>query len=133
CKSLGTGARPVVTMLTKAPGGHQQIVTEFAEVETGPLIAQDSVYVRYDVQLNKPAFDYIVAANLYSVAGQKAAKSVNFPTGGTTVGAMVIKTAWKVFPTNVTSAATARFHVMQAWVYTDSSEGLPAQCAQRTL
>src|SRR6185369_6554566 len=59
---------------------------------------------------------------------------VSFPPGGTSVGSMVLKSAWKVFSAaDVAKGAAARFHVMQAWVYTDSSEGLASQCAQRTL
>ena len=98
--------------------------------KTGPLIDQNGQYVRYDILVNEPMFDYIVDNTLYSVAGQTAFTSaVDFPPGFVApnpppgappkpapgaFGAIMIKVAWKPLGKNDNPA---KFHTMTALVY----------------
>jgi hypothetical protein len=41
-------------------------------LNTGPLIDQNGHYVRYQILVNEPMYDYIVQNGLYSKAGQQA-------------------------------------------------------------
>lgn len=122
CQNVGAQAgTPVFRMVAKAP---QDVLSLMSEpFETGPLIDQDSQYVRYSVHLNRDAFEYVVANNLYSAEGQDSASNIRFPvdtvaSGDTITGAIVIKTAWKVMGPN---DQTGRFHTAQVLVYTDST------------
>ena len=50
--------------------------------KTGPLIDQRGFYARYELLMNKPMFEYIVANTLYSKQGQQAfSGTVAFPPG----------------------------------------------------
>jgi hypothetical protein len=70
-----------------------------------PVIDQDNNFVLFDMRLNKDEFDHIVSNHLYSRSGQAGDRPlsehfVSFPSGSTNgpVGAIEIKTAWRVFP-----------------------------------
>lgn len=84
--------------------------------DTGPLIDQHGRYVRYEILVNRPMFEYIVQNDLYSKQGQSAfTTTVDFPSGtaaggsnGTT-GAIMVKAAWMVLGDG--DDATA-FHTM---------------------
>lgn len=70
---------------------------------SGPLVDQHGKWVRYEVYLNRPEFDYILANELYSQDGQVAFSQrsknnyVDFPAniGQKKHGAIEIKLAWK--------------------------------------
>jgi hypothetical protein len=125
-------ATRVVTMIAKAPispGGG--IVSGYNQLTTGPLIDQNGAYVRYAVQMNQDAFNYIVANKLYTTQGQQTANSIGFPSGTSSlVGAITTKAAWKVLGAN--DDAT-RFHQIDAWVYTPATGTTPANCVKQTL
>ena len=71
-----------------------------------PLIDQNGNYVLYDVRLNDREVSYLQTHNLTTPAGQKAwGKPYSFPGGlNKDVGAMEIKTAWKILTDSDNSA-----------------------------
>jgi hypothetical protein len=98
CQSVPHDARaPVLRMVGKTPDLLTAVDQPF---NTGPLIDQSGHYVHYEILINRPMFDYIVANKLYSKAGQAAfAGKVDFPAGIDTppaIGAIMVKAAWKV-------------------------------------
>jgi len=137
CRNVGSGE--VMQMISKTP------VTPVVSVSgqplrSGPLIDQNGHYARYQILVNRPMYDYIVANRLYSRIGQAHFKrNVTFPMGqvdsGTVgrVGAIVIKAAWKVLDPKDPNDAPSRFHVMHARIYTPPSEGVTASCRPGTL
>ncbi|MES2443812.1 MAG: hypothetical protein V4574_13355 [Pseudomonadota bacterium] len=139
CKG-GTADTAVMRMISKTP------VTPTLQVagqplNTGPLIDQNGHYVRYQILVNKPMYDYIVANNLYSKAGQQAfTGDISFPEGATvdkttkgTIGAIVVKAAWKVLDPADPNDAAANFHVTKAYVYTAAAPGVKESCVTETL
>jgi hypothetical protein len=118
-------------MIAKAPLAAGGVVSGYNQLTTGPLIDQNGEYVRYAVQMNQDAFNYIVTNKLYTVQGQQAAKSIAFPPGtSSAVGAITTKAAWKVLGTN---DDPTRFHQIDAWVYTPANGTTPANCVKKTL
>jgi hypothetical protein len=113
------------------------VVAQFVQPFAYPVVGQDSSWVRYAIQINRDAYDYIVADTLYrrDVQLRRTAR-VDYPKGqfGTeTVGAIVIKSAWKVMSADDDAS---RFHRMRAYVYTPVSENPPIRtpsCALETL
>ncbi len=70
-----------------------------------PVVDQDKNFVVFGIRMNKDEFDYIVANGLYNKKGQMgpsplAEKFISFPSGAKdgAVGAVEIKTAWRLFP-----------------------------------
>lgn len=132
----GAPGAPVLTMVSKT------VITPTVSaagqpLNTGPLIDQNGNYVRYQILVNKPMYDYIVANGLYSKVGQQAFPDmVSFPVGavtsGTTgtVGAIVVKAAWKVLGAGDDPAT---FHSVKGYVYTPASGGTAATCTTQTL
>lgn len=102
--------------------------------DTGPLIDQTGNYVRYELLVNRPMFEYIVQHKLYSRAGQQAFDgTIDFPPGDTgkdTVGAIMIKAAWKVMGAG---DDPGRFHTVDALAYNPPSQGVEESCAPVTL
>jgi hypothetical protein len=127
CQGLAPSGTEIVTMVGKTPNVLSATNQPF---KTGPLIDQNGQYVRYDIIVNEPMFDYIVNNTLYSVAGQNAFTTpVDFPPGFVTqppptgappkpapgaFGAIMIKVAWKPLGKNDNPA---KFHTMAALVY----------------
>ena len=110
---------PILRMVGKSTNVLSTVIQPF---NTGPLIDQGGQYVHYEIVMNKPMFEYIVQNHLYSQAGQnKFAGPTEFPEGsieqGTTngtIGAIVIKAAWKVLDPK---AQTSGFHTARVLVY----------------
>lgn len=135
CTGAAAGA-PVLRMISKTP------VTPTVSVagqplNTGPLIDQNGNYARYQILVNKPMYDYIVANRLYSKAGQKNfTGTIEFPAGKTVegntglVGAIVVKAAWKIL---ATGDDPAKFHAVRGYVYTPASAGVAEACSIQTL
>lgn len=136
CAGAGPGT-PVLRMISKT------VVTPTVSVageplNTGPLIDQNGNYVRYQILVNQPMYDYIVGNKFYSKAVQKNfTGAFNFPAGtapkGTTpgaVGAMVLKVAWKVLAAN---DDPTRFKTMKGFVYTPAGAGVSASCTPKML
>jgi hypothetical protein len=138
CTGGPRGTR-VLQMISKTP------VTPTLQVagqplNTGPLIDQNGNYVRYQILINEPMYNYIVANGLYSQAGQqKFTDSIAFPVGavtsGTTgtIGAIVMKAAWKVLDPSHPADAASGFHTTTAYVYTPAADGVQPSCEVQTL
>jgi hypothetical protein len=137
CRNVTAPAgTPVFRMTQKAP---EDVLDEMQEpFETGPLIDQDSNYVRFAIHMNQDAFEYITRNGLFNADSQKAAPPVQFPVGDTLragpTGAIVLKSSWKVLGPR---DRPERFHTSRVLVYTDSSSTTnpPTRqsCALRTL
>ncbi|MEH6421088.1 cytochrome C [Pseudomonas sp. CGJS7] len=131
CNGLGD-ATLRLTQVGKTPN----VLDESGEpFETGPLIDQNGQYVRFAILVNQDMFDNITTNTLYSKAGQQAfGKAANFalPKGSPKVGAIMVKSAWKVMGANDNAS---RFHTAQALVYTnpDEHQGVKASCKLQTV
>lgn len=139
CKGAAAGTQ-VLQMISKTPNTPTVSVAG-QPLNTGPLIDQNGNYVRYQILVNKPMYEYIVQNGLYSKAGQqKFTDTITFPAGETqkggttgTVGAIVVKAAWKVLDPNDPNDTAANFHVTKAYVYTPASTGVTESCKTETL
>ena len=135
CKALFTPGAKIISQVGKTP----TVLSEMSQpFNTGPLIDQNGVYTRFQITINKPMFDYILANALYSRAGQAAFKGevkfpcgTNPPTGQGVEGAIMVKSAWMV----IDPSQKDRFHTSQALVYSPASENpkYPASCSKQTL
>ncbi len=138
CKGAGAGTR-VLRMISKTPIT-PTISVAGQPLNTGPLIDQNGRYVRYQILVNRPMYDYIVQNGLYSKAGQqKFTSPIRFPVGATTsgttgtIGAIVVKAAWKVLDPKDPNDQAANFHVTRAYVYTPASSGVAESCRVEKL
>ena len=85
----------------------------------GPLIDQNGEYVRFEILVNEPMYDFIVSNTLYSKAGQAAYNPggvVAFPAGTVNgaPGAVMLKVAWKIMGPGDNPK---RFHTAMAYLY----------------
>jgi len=87
------------------------VADETLQAFSGPLIDQNGKWVRYEVLMNEPEYDYVVQNQFYNLDGQllfsNAGKQVNFPSGMNKDGlnrpplpepkrgAMELKLSWK--------------------------------------
>ena len=123
-RDLPPGTR-LLTQVGKTPGLLTESVQPF---NTGPLIDQNGRYARFEIRVNEPMFDTIVAQKLYSKKAQASIESVVFPCGSSAqpkpgVGAIVVKAAWKVL--SPAELASGRFHAVPAVIYTPASANPP--------
>ncbi|HET6979013.1 MAG TPA: hypothetical protein VFI24_21955 [Pyrinomonadaceae bacterium] len=131
CKASYKPGMRIISQVGKTP----TVLTEFSQpFNTGPIIAQNGNYTRFEILINKPMFDYILQNNLYSKAGQKAfTGEVAFPCGGPTgpEGAIMVKSAWKV----ISAADKARFHTQTVLVYSPASQNpkYAASCSPKLM
>ncbi len=135
CQGVAPAGTPVLNMIQKAP---QVVLDAMGQpFRTGPLIDQDSNYVRFAISLNRPAFEFIVNNRLYNKQGQAAfTQPLVFPVGSNSdadsLGAIIIKSAWKIItPDDI----AGRYHTRQVLVYTPPSTEPPVQesCALQTV
>jgi hypothetical protein len=132
CAALAAGGLPVYSMTAKVAN----LVEQFVEPFAGPLVDQDSAFARFAIHVNRPAFDYIVDDTLYRKDVQRRQTgALRFPAGqaGTAnVGAVVVKSAWKVLAPR---DSVQRFHSLDAYVYTEptSNPSTPASCTRERL
>jgi hypothetical protein len=127
------GAR-VLTEIAKVPS---QLFSAFEQVfTTGPLIDRNGAFVRYEIMINRPMYDYIARNTLYSRAGQQVFSGpLDFPQGHiatNAVGAIMVKAAWK--PLGAGDDPT-RFHTARALVYTPPSNNpkIAESCTLQTM
>jgi hypothetical protein len=102
-----------------------------------PVIDQDKNFILFDIRLNRDEFDYIVSRGLNSRKGQAGADPlketfVSFPSGAKNgpVGAIEIKTAWRIFPSSPANPLMARYFTRPATLKIDkehSATGQPLQ------
>jgi hypothetical protein len=139
CQNLGGSATRVLTMVGKTPDLLQAADQPF---KTGPLIDQNGAYVRYDILVNQPMYEYIAQNTLYNTQGQAAftkAQKIDFPSGtvisGTTkgmIGAIMVKSAWKIMGAGDDPAT---FHTANALIYTPATTNPPVKesCVQKQV
>lgn len=112
CQAIsGTGGtNRVITHTSKMDG----VVGLFNQAQAGPLIDRNGAYVRYEILINEPMYDYIRDNRLYNQTGLNAFGPIDFPAGSREVGAIMIKAAWKVMGAG---DDPTRFHVSDAYVF----------------
>ena len=143
CKSVGGAAslRMVRRAGLNKAGTHPSEVTSEVNqpFDSGPLIDQNGNFVRYEILINQPMFEYIVQNKLYSKAGQNAfVGPVAFPEGNNasgstgTMGAIMVKAAWKVMGAGDDQS---KFHITQALAYNPPSTNpkIDESCSAVTL
>jgi hypothetical protein len=94
-----------IRMMTKAddpniPGSNLEAAVNL------PLLDRNLNYTVYEILVNRDEFEYVMSTQLYSPAGQKALKFIDFPPGNSsgtlknlgyaTTGAIEIKAAWRI-------------------------------------
>jgi len=135
---------PVLRMTTKV----SDQVLNFSQQAfgTGPLIDQRGEYVRYSINLNQDAFNYILNNKLYNKEGQANFANVSFPIAASpspsptaspavsTVGSIVLKSAWRILDAT-RGDVLSRYHKIDAYVYTPPSGNPPTtpSCQRQTL
>lgn len=121
---------PILRMVGKTPNVLSEVIQPF---NTGPLIDQNGQYVRYEIVMNKPMFEYIDQNTLYNQPGQKAFRGpVSFPEASLqqgqttgTMGAIVIKASWKIL--NQRTDKFSSFHTARVLVYVPAQKNPPIQ------
>ena len=79
CRALYQPGTKLLWQVGKTPDLLEETVQPF---DTGPLIDQNGSYARFQINMNRPMFDYVLANSLYSKAGQSAfSGTVKFPCG----------------------------------------------------
>ena len=96
---------------------------DFKTPGNGPLIDQNGEYVRFEILVNEPMYDFIVSNKLYSKAGQMAYNpngEVVFPAGviNGAPGAVMLKLSWKIMGNG---DDPKRFHTAMAYLYNPAS------------
>jgi hypothetical protein len=115
CQNIGGDDPPdrIIYHASKTEG----VVALFNQAQSGPLIDLNSVYVRYEILMNQPMYDYILGNDLYNLTGLAAFDTIDFPAGSLasdTIGAIMVKAAWKTLGDG---DDPARFHTSNAYVY----------------
>jgi hypothetical protein len=108
------------TGLQQAAAGNPHI-QEVLQSTGDILVDQNGRWARFTVSVNQTEYNDILAQTLWTIAGQKAAKTISFTASDKKtgeIGAMEIKAAWKVLGAN---DDPSRFFTMQAIVYNDVS------------
>jgi hypothetical protein len=138
-------ARPEVRVINKIGKMHTWFATE-QSLDSGPLIDRNGRYVRYEILLNREAYEFVRTHELYTGAGQRAYVEKNerivFPAGRfelldkndpgkgpkpdpdvdgkrmktEQIGAILLKAAWKEL--SAEEDASGRFHTRLTLVYT---------------
>lgn len=155
CQALVASApgAPVMTMVGKTPNLLEAADQPF---DTGPLIDQNGAYVRYQILINKPMYDFIIGNKLNTKAGQAAYKPTTIPPNATTPkmtfpgslvngpvtpgtpvatapgydGAVMLKLAWKVMGAGDDKS---KFHTIDALVYTKGATPAQDGCLKQTM
>jgi hypothetical protein len=93
------------------------VVGLFDQAQAGPLIDQNGSYVRYEIAINEPMYNYIRDNRLSNQKGLDAFGQINFPSSSLDtgkIGAIMVKAAWKVLGAG---DDPSRFHVSRTYVF----------------
>ena len=85
---------------------------------------QNGHFVRYEIRLNKVAFDYIVQNGWYNGQNQAKASHVNFPSGS-----QLVKAAWR----EVSDKEASHFETTDACVCDDAGVDTPTHCQRKRM
>jgi len=113
CQTISAtgGTNRLITYTSKMDG----VVGLFNQAQAGPLIDRNGAYVRYEILINEPMYNYIRENRLYNQTGLKAVQEIAFPAGGSDkTGAIMVKAAWKVMGAG---DDPTRFHISEAYVF----------------
>jgi hypothetical protein len=145
-RAAAPGAPPVrvLTMTAKADGS---VVPDILEpFTTTPLLDRNLNYTMYEILLNRDEALYITTNKLNTVAGQEAAKSINFPCGklsggkGSTTcpgpiggdGSIEIKAAWRILdPTKGDDLSRYFWREQDLYISADRSADHKAFCISK--
>jgi hypothetical protein len=129
---------PPICQAAKPPGGrvpptgiNPGVLAVSRMPSTGPLIDQNGQYVRYEILMNRPMYDFIRDNELYTRAGQQAfmpGSGIAFPSGSAAkpdAGAIMLKAAWKILGPG---DDPGRFHSALAYIYEASPPPAPPTC-----
>jgi hypothetical protein len=102
--------------------------------KTGPLIDQQGHYAIFDILMNRQMFNYILANNLNTKAGQAANSdlAVDFPAGENSkgeFGAFMLKVSWRIL--SPSEVLAKNFHTVDALVLTPPAA--TRRCLKETL
>jgi hypothetical protein len=123
CKSMGK-LEPGTIII------HMELEETYNEpFKTGPLFDQNGNYALFGIFMNEQMFRYIANPNhpLYSREGQEAfVDEINFPSGNDTdktLGAIMIKTSWKLLKEGVDFGPNLRskYHLANGLLYRPKS------------
>ncbi|HYO65228.1 MAG TPA: hypothetical protein VEU33_04035, partial [Archangium sp.] len=134
CAGKFTKGTPILQQLGKTPIG---VVDEHQQpFKTGPLVDQQGRYVRFQILVNQPMFEYIRQNKLYNKAAQQNFGPALFPCGSNVLaanqfgtgpavtqavlGPIMVKAAWKLL--EPTRDDASRFHTTEVLVYTPPSQ-----------
>ena len=114
CTQVGPPGTRILTHDTKMGQ-----LGDFNTPGNGPLIDLNGEYVRFEILVNEPMYDFIVSNTLYSKAGQAVYNPggvVAFPSGALNgaPGAVMLKVAWKIMGAG---DDPKRFHTAMAYLY----------------
>ena len=136
CRNLPD--EPILQMVGKTPGVLTDVIQPF---NTGPLIDQNGQYVRFEIVLNRPMFEYIDQNRLYNQPGQQAFSGpIDFPEGSLdagqstgAMGAIVIKATWKLL--DPAKDNPADFHTANVLIYDPplANPPAPGKCYPATV
>jgi hypothetical protein len=133
CKDIDPTTIPAGAIHLTQVGKTPNVLDESGEpFQTGPLIDQNGQYTRYEILTNEAMFNYILANNLYSKAGQKTfGQDADFPSSNTTsnqIGAIMLKAAWVKMGGKFDPS---RYHTTYALVYNNPEEqhGVKPACS----
>jgi len=114
--------------------GQRKVLGSFAEFGdfnqagngrfSGPLIAQNHTYVRFEVRLNETDSDFIRNQELYRPERLPAAgvTGIRFP-----LNSCAVKAAWKIIKPEELPAAQGRYYLVNALVFDPVTDGYTVQ------
>lgn len=125
CQSISTDVNPkkILSHATKSDG----VVGSFNQAQAGPLIDLNANYVRYEILINKPMYNYMVDNKLYDSATLEAFGKISFPAGSTAsgeIGAIMAKAAWKIIGN---SDDPSKFHTTHSYIYNETNNSCAVQ------
>lgn len=146
CQVDDSNNLPMFYLMSKS--GHLLETSSFLEsVVDQPLVDRNLNFAVFDIRMNPVEVDYIEKYSLNTISGQQAFKdngtAVSFPLGhyddnatntGGQVGAMELKTAWRVIPSG-SGEDTSKFYTTDGMVFVaaNNSDSGKAFCFQAQL
>ena len=90
----------------------------------GTLTDQAGHRVRYEIRMNRTAFEYVVKNRLWDGRAQAEVRDVRFPAGS-----QIVKAAWR----EVNAVAAERFHTVEACLCEEGPSGETTRCRRQKM